>query len=63
MDPTVFVLRVCYAMQRPRDGRIYGSVSGQLLGKQVAAATNLRVTTEVPLETGCFYVVRAEELP
>jgi hypothetical protein len=43
-------------MRRPRD------VSRQRLGKHIPVATNRRATMEVLLETGCFYVVRAEEL-
>jgi hypothetical protein len=38
------------------------TVSGQWLGKHVTAATNTRATIELLLETGCFYVVRAEML-
>jgi hypothetical protein len=38
------------------------TVSGRRLGKHVPAATNRRATIELLLETGCFYVVRAEML-
>jgi hypothetical protein len=34
----------------------------QQLGKRVATETNRCATTEVLLETGCFCVVRGEEL-
>jgi hypothetical protein len=37
-------------------------VYGQRLGKHVPAATGRRAAIEVLLETGCFYVVRAEKL-
>jgi hypothetical protein len=37
------------------------SIFRQLLCKHVPAATNRRATIEVLLETGCFYVVRAED--
>jgi hypothetical protein len=38
------------------------AVSGQRLGKYLPAAKNGRATIEVLLETGRFYVVRAEVL-
>jgi hypothetical protein len=38
------------------------AVSEQRLCKHVLAATNRRTTIEVLLETGCFFVVRAEDL-
>jgi hypothetical protein len=38
------------------------AVSGQRLSKHVPAVTNRRTTIEVLLETGRFYVIRAEEL-
>jgi hypothetical protein len=37
-------------------------VSKQWLGKHVPTETNTHATIEVLLETGCFYVVRAEML-
>jgi hypothetical protein len=37
-------------------------VSTQRLGKHIPAATNRRATIDVLLETGYFYVVRAEGL-
>jgi hypothetical protein len=43
-------------------GEYTRAVSGQRLGKHIPAATNRRATIETLLETGCFYVVRAEEL-
>jgi hypothetical protein len=36
--------------------------SGHRLGKHIPAATNRRATIKVLLVTGCFYLVRAEEL-
>jgi hypothetical protein len=39
-----------------------GDVPRQRLGTHVTAGTNRRATIEVLLETGCYYVVRAEEL-
>jgi hypothetical protein len=42
-------------------GEYTRDVSRQRLGKHVPAATNRRATIEVLLETGCFYVVRAEK--
>jgi hypothetical protein len=41
---------------------IPGPFLGQRFGKHVPAATNQRATMEVRVETGCFYVVRVEEL-
>jgi hypothetical protein len=38
------------------------AVSGQWLGKHVPVATDTNATIEVLLETGCLYMVRAEEL-
>jgi hypothetical protein len=38
------------------------AVYGQWLGKNVPAAKNRRERIEVLLETGCFWVVQAEEL-
>jgi hypothetical protein len=38
------------------------AVSRQRLAKHVPAATNQRATIDILLETGCFYVVHAEEL-
>jgi hypothetical protein len=37
-------------------------VSGQWLGKPIAAAKNTDATIELLLETGCFYVIHAEIL-
>jgi hypothetical protein len=37
-------------------------LSGQRLGKHVYAETNTHAAIELLLETGCFYVVRAEML-
>jgi hypothetical protein len=48
-------------VRRPRVGQYTRDVSRQRLGKHVPAATNRCETIEVLLETGCFYVVRAEE--
>jgi hypothetical protein len=43
-------------------GEYTSDASRQRLVKHVPVATNRRATIEVLLETGCFYVVRAEEL-
>jgi hypothetical protein len=43
-------------------GEYTRDVSRQRFCKHFPAATNRRTTIEVLLETGCFYVVRAEEL-
>jgi hypothetical protein len=38
------------------------AASRERLGKHIHAATVTHTTIEVLLETGCFYIVRAEEL-
>jgi hypothetical protein len=48
------------AMQCSRD-RYTRAISGQRLGKHLPVSTNRHAITDVLLETGCFYVVHAEE--
>jgi hypothetical protein len=43
-------------------GEYTRDISRQRLGKDVPTANNRRATIEILFETGCFYVVRAEEL-
>jgi hypothetical protein len=43
-------------------GEYTRDVSMQRLSKHVPAATNLRAAMQVLMDTGCFYMVRAEEL-
>jgi hypothetical protein len=38
------------------------TISGQQFGKHIPVATNTHATTELLLETGVFYVARAEIL-
>jgi hypothetical protein len=45
--------------RRPQDMRIYNRC---FLGKHITTETDGRATIQVLLETGCFYVVRTEEL-